>query len=119
MGEEGVFAMLEDFYGELEKSDIRGLFGADLLASARRSAAFYVQLLGGPPLYNQRYGPPMMRRRHFPFEIDEPKRQTWVACFNRVLDNATEKYGFPAEHLDTFRTWLDGFSKWMVNVTPE
>ena len=116
MGEKGIFDMLADFYEELGRSEIRDLFGEDLAAASKRSAAFYVQLFGGPPLYNTRYGNPMMRRRHFPFEIDEGKRQVWVDCFFRVLTNAEERYGFPAEHLDAFRDWLEGFSRWMVNA---
>ena len=116
MGEEGIFAMLEAFYLELEASEIRALFPEDVVAASKRSAAFYVQLLGGPPLYNLTYGNPMMRRRHFPFEIDEEKRLIWLGCFNRVLDGAADRFGFPDEHLPAFRKWLDGFSQWMVNV---
>jgi hemoglobin len=114
MGEAGVFHMLEDFYAELGQSSIRHLFSEDLLAASQRSAAFYVQLLGGPPLYNQQYGNPMMRRRHFPFVIDEPARQVWVGCFHKTLENAA-RYGFPPAHLESFKAWLNGFSRWMVN----
>lgn len=118
MGEDGIFRMLEAFYAELGQSSIRPLFSEDLVAASRRSAAFYVQLLGGPPLYNQQYGNPMMRRRHLPFEIDEPARKIWVACFYKTLDRA-EEFGFPLEHLDAFRSWVDGFSRWMVNAAAE
>ena len=115
MGEDGVFRMMEAMYQELGKSSIRDMFGPDLKASSQRSAAFYVQLLGGPPLYNERYGNPMMRRRHFPFVIDEAARKVWLGCFLTTLERADE-FGFPAEHLESFRHWLDGFSKWMVNA---
>ena len=115
MGEEGIFRLLEDFYRQLELSDIRSLFGDDLMESSRRAAAFYVQLLGGPALYNTRYGNPMMRKRHLPFLIDEAAREIWLSCFLETLENPTE-YGFPAEHVESFRRWLDGFSHWMVNT---
>lgn len=116
MGEENIFKMLEDFYLELEKSAIRDLFPEDMVAASRKSGAFFVGLLGGPPLYHQRYGPPMMRARHLPFIIDEAARQEWLACFDRVLANAEADYNFPAEHLAGFRAFLDGFSQWMVNT---
>jgi hemoglobin len=77
-----------------------------------------VGLLGGPPLYHQRYGNPMMRARHLPFVIDEAARQEWLRCFDRVLAYAPEKYHFPAEHLPGFRAFLVGFSSWMVNTAP-
>jgi len=115
MGEANIFAMLADFYGELEKSAIRGLFPADMRAASEKSAAFFVGLLGGPPLYQQRYGAPMMRARHLPFPIDEAARQEWLVCFERVLKHAPERYNFPVEHLEGFRAFLHGFSAWMVN----
>lgn len=115
MGETGVFRMMEDFYEELGRSKIRLMFGRDLMTSARRAAAFYVQLLGGPPMYNERYGNPMMRRRHFPFKIDESARKIWLACFYRMLENSAD-YDFPPGHRRSFRRWLNGFSRWMVNT---
>src|SRR5262245_14846927 len=61
--------MMEDFYAELEQSTLRPLFPADMMAASRKSAAFFIGLLGGPPLYHQRYGNPMMRARHMAFTI--------------------------------------------------
>jgi len=116
MGEANIFAMLADFYQELERSAIRGMFPRDMARASRKSAAFFVGLLGGPPLYHQQYGNPMMRARHMPFPIDEAARQVWLACFEAVLADAPEKYNFPAEHLPTFRDFLVGFSSWMVNT---
>jgi len=116
MGEANIFAMLEDFYRELEESTLRALFPKDMVRASQKSAAFFVGLLGGPPLYHQRYGNPMMRARHLPFVIDEAARQEWLACFDRVLDHAVERYNFPAEHLPGFRNFLVGFSSWMVNT---
>jgi len=116
MGEENIFKMMADFYAELETSAIRGMFPQDMAAASEKSAAFFVGLLGGPPLYHERYGNPMMRGRHMPFAIDQAARQVWIACFEKVLENATNDYNFPAEHLPGFRQFLDGFSRWMVNT---
>lgn len=118
MGEASIFRMIEDFYRELERSTLRPLFPADMVAASRKSAAFFVGLLGGPPLYHQRHGNPMMRARHLPFSITLAARDEWVACFDRVLAHAPERYGFPAQHLPGFRAFLEGFSLWMVNTAP-
>lgn len=119
MGEENIFAMLADFYRELELSSIRTMFPRDMLRASQKSAAFFVTLLGGPPLYQQRYGNPAMRARHMPFVIDEAAKNVWLDCYSRVLDNATERYNFPAESLPDFREFLAGFAGWMVNTATE
>ncbi|HEX6882400.1 MAG TPA: hypothetical protein VF530_03405 [Planctomycetota bacterium] len=116
LGEAGVVRMLEDFYLLLEDSPLRPLFPEDMQAAAHRSAAFFVQILGGPPRYSERHGPPRMRQRHLPFEIDPAARAQWLETFERVLARAEERYGFPPEHLPAFRAFLASFSAWMVNA---
>lgn len=118
MGEGNIFRMMSDFYKELERSPIRNLFPPDMEAASKKSALFFITLLGGPPLYIQKYGSPRMRARHLPFVIDEPARQVWLACFERVLAHAVERYDFPSEHLQGFRRFLQDFSAWMVNTAP-
>jgi len=116
MGQANIEKMLEDFYRELGASPIRSMFPADLVASSRKSAAFFAQLFGGPQDYTDRYGPPRMRARHLAFRITPSARETWLACFEHVLEHAVERYDFPAEHLEGFRTFLQQFSLWMVNT---
>lgn len=116
MGEANIFRMLHDFYAALEQSEVRHLFPPDMAAASEKSGAFFVFLLGGPPLYHQRFGPPMMRRRHIPFRIDEEARQVWLRCFNETLVDAETKYNFPAEHKAGFIAFLESFSGWMVNT---
>ncbi len=115
MGQENIFRMLSDFYQELGNSEIRALFPPDMEEASQKSALFFVTLLGGPPLYAQTYGPPRMRARHLPFEIDEVARKIWLDCFSRVLEKADSKYHFPPEHLEGFKKFLGEFSAWMVN----
>ena len=115
MGEANIFKMMSDFYKELEKSEVRPLFPADMEEASKKSAAFFLGILGGPPLYAQMYGSPRMRARHMPFEIDEHARQVWLACFDRVLEGAGLKYQFPMQHMQSFKDFLVRFSAWMVN----
>jgi len=115
MGEENIFRMISDLYKELEKSEVRHLFPANMEEASKKSAAFFVGLLGGPPIYVEKYGSPRMRARHLPFEIDEKARQVWLACFDRVLEGAEAKYQFPSQYLPGFKDFLHSFSSWMVN----
>ncbi len=119
MGNANVYRMIEDFYRELGSSSIRDLFPQDLVRASRKSAAFFVQLLGGPPEYNERFGPPRMRARHMPFRITTRARDEWLACFERVLAHAAKDYAFPEQHLASFRQFLHHFSLWMVNASDE
>src|SRR5262245_65766193 len=69
MGEENIFRMMSDFYKELEKSPIRRFFPAAMAEASKKSAAFFVTVLGGPRLYFEKYGHPRMRARHLPLEL--------------------------------------------------
>jgi len=115
MGEANIFKMILDLYKEIEQSEVRHLFPADMEEASKKSAAFFVTVLGGPPLYFERFGSPRMRARHLPFEIDERARQVWLACFERVLEGAESKYQFPPQHMAGFKDFLKNFSAWMVN----
>ena len=115
MGEANLFRLCRDFYAEIEKSPLRPMFSADLPEASKNLAAFFVGLCGGPPLFRQRRGEPMMRARHLPFAIDEAARRTWLDCFFKVLEHADRDYAFPAEHLPGFKQFLEEFSAWMVN----
>ncbi|NQZ59581.1 MAG: hypothetical protein HRT88_19190 [Lentisphaeraceae bacterium] len=115
MGEENIEHMLEDFYLKLQESEIKGMFPQDMIAASRKSAAFFIGLCGGPPLYHQLYGHPRLRQRHMPFPIDENSKDVWLRCFEETLENSQEKYSFPYEHLEGFLNFIKGFSPWMMN----
>ena len=115
MGEKNLFRLCEEFYAEIERSPIRPMFSEDLQEASKRFAAFLVGVCGGPPLFRQRYGEPMMRARHLPFAIDDAARRIWLDCFFKALDRSAAVGQFPAAHLPGFRLWLEEFSAWMVN----
>ncbi len=81
------------------------------MAAADKSADFFIQLMGGPPLFVQKHGPPRMRARHMPFEVTEDGRKEWLRCFQEALDEQS----FPAEYREAFDDFLESFSAWMVN----
>ncbi|MCB1164593.1 MAG: bacitracin resistance protein BacA [Leptospiraceae bacterium] len=114
LGEQGIRDLLKAHYRHLANSEIALLFPSDpagLEQAADRSADFFVQLLGGPPLFSQKHGPPRMRARHMPFRITEDGRRVWLGCFRTALDETD----FPTEHRAAFEDFLDSFSSWMVN----
>ena len=122
LGEPGVFALLSEFYKRLGTSEVRSMFPKDpdsLEEASKKSAAFFVQVLGGRPLFSQYVGPPRMRMRHFPFEIDASARATWLHHFEETVTKAVHDGTFPSEHRVSFVAFLHSFSSWMVNVDPD
>ena len=119
MGRENIIRMMEAVYIELEKSELRPMFPGDMKAAAHRSALFFVTVMGGPPLYAELVGPPRMRQRHLPFQIDEQARHVWLGCFKKALENAENEFNFPPEHFPGFIRFLEEFSAWMVNSAPK
>jgi hemoglobin len=121
MGTDNIFALLRDFYKELSQSEISNLFPTTpeaLEEAADKSACFFTGLFGGPPLFHKLHGPPMLRKRHMPWAIDENAKEIWVKCFKKTLENS-DKYQFPQEYLPGFITFLEGFSGWMINKAPQ
>jgi hemoglobin len=115
MGAENIIQMIEDFYILLGESEIASMFPQDLQAASRKSAAFFIGLCGGPPLYHQLYGHPRLRARHLSFPIDEKAKDLWLKCFDQILEEAPGKYNFPIEAMKGFKGFLHGFSPWMIN----
>ena len=122
MGEEQIVEMFYAFYERLAESSIAHMFPKsekNLKVAAEKNASMFVFLFGGPHLFQQRHGPPMMRARHLPFIIDEAARQEWLRCFKDTLDEAPELFNMPAEHVEAVWKFVYDFSGWMVNTQEE
>ncbi len=122
MGEANITAFMRAFYRRLGRSTIAPMFPRsekNLMRAADKSADMFVFLFGGPHLYQQRHGRPMMRARHLPFVIDEAGRREWLRCYRETLDEAPEKYAMPPEHVEAVWRFVVDFSSWMVNAQPQ
>jgi hemoglobin len=62
------------------------LFPEDFTEIARKQKMFLSQFLGGPPLYSEEFGNPMMRKRHLRFPIGEEERQAWLECMAGAME---------------------------------
>lgn len=89
-----VRALVQRFYelmDELpEAYGIRKLHAQDLQGATEKLFQFLSGWMGGPQLYVERYGHPMLRRRHFPFSIGAEEREQWLLCMNRALSEIVE-----------------------------
>lgn len=63
------------------------IFPKNLQESARKQRLFLTQFFGGPNLYSKERGHPMLRRRHMPFAITPERKDAWLECFLKALDD--------------------------------
>ncbi|WP_188208331.1 globin domain-containing protein [Alkalibacillus aidingensis] len=88
-GEEAVERLVEAFYKRVGKHpDLVPIFPDDLTETARKQKQFLTQFFGGPPLYIQEHGHPMLKARHNPFPITPTRRDAWLECMNEALEEA-------------------------------
>jgi hemoglobin len=114
-GDCGVRALVDRFYDLMDTVPefhvIRKLHPADLRGSRDKLYLFLSGWMGGPPLYAEKYGHPMLRARHLPFPIGVAERDAWLACMRQaMLDTGVE------EVLREFLMQsLSGTADWMRN----
>jgi hemoglobin len=93
-GAEKVCALVQRFYqlmDELpEAYGIRKLHAQDLQGATDKLYKFLTGWMGGPQLYVEQYGHPMLRARHLPFTISAAERDQWLLCMNQALSEVVE-----------------------------
>jgi hemoglobin len=82
-------ALVERFYDVMDSdpkaAGIRAMHGQDLTSAREKLFMFLTGWTGGPQLYIERYGHPMLRARHLPFAIGESERDQWIYCMIRAM----------------------------------
>lgn len=88
-GEEMVRRLVDRFYDLMDEDPdyygVRKLHPADLSGSREKLFMFLSGWMGGPPLFVEKIGQPMLRRRHLPFAIGTAERDQWISCMNRAM----------------------------------
>jgi|SRR5699024_8120142 len=88
-GQEAIENIVRHFYKRVAKHPLLiPIFPEDLTETARKQTLFLTQFFGGPPLFSEERGHPMMRRRHLPFPITPSRRDAWLACMEEALEEA-------------------------------
>ena len=114
-GEQALFRLVERFYALMDEVPefhaVRKLHPEDLSTSRDKLFMFLSGWLGGPPLYFERIGHPMLRARHLPFPIGKDERDAWLACMRRALEDT----GVEEELRDWMMQQFFGTADWMRN----
>jgi len=115
-GDEALRRVVERFYALMDEAPefhgVRRLHPGDLSGSATKLHYFLSGWLGGPALYAERIGPPMLRARHLPFSIGKAERDQWLACMRQALEDCGVG---PPEFREWLMQQLFGTADWMRN----
>ncbi|OIJ18504.1 globin [Anaerobacillus alkalidiazotrophicus] len=85
-GKDVIDQLVESFYSKVQKHPLlTPIFPDDLTETARVQKQFLTQFLGGPTLYSDEHGHPMLRARHMPFPITPQRAHAWLQCMNEAM----------------------------------
>lgn len=90
-GEATVLLLVDKFYFYMdtlpEATAVRGVHSESLAGAKEKLFKFLSGWLGGPDLFIQEFGHPMLRRRHFPFTVGQQERDQWMLCMQKAMDD--------------------------------
>lgn len=129
-GEEKLRQLVDHFYdlmdSEPESYGIRKLHPQDLSGSRQKLFMFLSGWLGGPPLYVDAYGHPMLRARHLPFAIGNAERDQWMVCMLRAMQDVgieghlakelEQAFAKTADHMRNREGEMGGGSPFLKNL---
>ncbi|MBL7993901.1 group II truncated hemoglobin [bacterium] len=90
LGEDAIQNLVNRFYDTMDSdpnaAGIRAMH-ENLDSSREKLFKFLIGRFGGPPLYVEKYGHPMLRAKHAPFSIGTAERDQWLSCMQRAMDD--------------------------------
>ena len=105
-GHEFFARLVEGFYDRVEGDPVlRPLYPKreDGMQAARDHLAMFLsQYWGGPPVYNETRGAPMLRARHLPFRIGVSERDAWFGHMKAAVEESGVSDEIETELLDYF-----------------
>ena len=88
-GQEGVFALVENFFDRMGSDErfvtIWNMHPDEKDVSRDKLARFLCGWLGGPKLYNEKYGAIGIPRVHAHLDIKTPERDQWLTCMSESV----------------------------------
>jgi hemoglobin len=114
-GASKVIELVDRFYDLMDEVPeyypIRKLHPASLDGSRDKLKWFLSGWLGGPQLYLEKVGHPMLRARHLPYPIGSVERDLWLACMFAAMRDTALPEGMQAALRESFF----GTADWMRN----
>lgn len=115
-GEKSILNLVNRFYFYMdtlaEAKELRAIHADDLDSTKEKLFKFLSGWLGGPDLFQQEYGHPRLRQRHFPFAVNQQVRDQWMLCMRKAL----HEVAMPDELRANITQALDDLATHMINV---
>ena len=87
-GAAGIRRLTSRFYALMDSRPdavaCRAIHPPSLENSEQKLFEYLSGWLGGPPLFTDKHGPPMLRRRHLHARIGSEEIRGWLACFRQA-----------------------------------
>jgi len=110
-----ILSLVDRFYFYMdtlpEAEGIRKMHAESLSNAKDKLFKFLSGWLGGPDLFVQEFGHPMLRRRHFPFKIAQSERDQWMLCMNKAI----AEVGMDEKLKNSLLEALDQLATHMIN----
>ena len=107
--------LVERFYALMDETPeyygVRKLHPESLAGSTDKLHWFLSGWMGGPALYAERIGAPMLRARHLPFRIGIKERDQWLACMQQAMNDMQVEPALARRLAESFF----GTADWMRN----
>jgi hemoglobin len=118
-GERALLSLVDRFYFYMdilpEAQGIRAIHQPNLASAKDKLFKFLSGWLGGPNLFIEEFGHPMLRARHLKFAIGEPERDQWMLCMNKALSEMT----MDPQLKTTIQNALEQLATHMINREPD
>lgn len=112
LGDEKIKSIVSYFYKRVaQEAELRKLYPKDLVPAEERLYWFLLHVFGGPPTYLEKRGHPMLRRRHFQWQIDGALRDKWLDCMNFAIDQVAME----SEVRDVIKSYFLNAANHMIN----
>jgi hemoglobin len=114
-GEPRVRELVDRFYDlmelEPEFAGIHAMHPKPNDSSREKLFMFLSGWLGGPDLFIEKYGHPMLRARHLPFAIGSVERDQWLRCMAWAMQDVGIDEAMQLRLMESFYNTAD----WMRN----
>lgn len=89
-GADAVRRLSDAFYDVIEQDSptLRAMLPASTKNTRRKLSMYLSGWLGGPPLYEEKWGHPRLRMRHMPFPIGTEEAEEWMRCMRVAMESA-------------------------------